>query len=287
MAKTLVGLYDTLTDAEHIVRDLSEHGFTSSDILLASHQVFSRPAHDTYVGEWLTADVDDDIIGALTGRGVPTDEANSYAEEVSQGRALVLVEADDDRADHGLEIMNRMQPVDGDVMAPGPHGGGTGVNANTAPYTSTEIRTDRDPNTGPYTSAIKHAYTTKEYVEASVAGGKASPAGRAAPWTQMPSAGGVEEPEETAVFMVEEEAVYDDDYRRHHGATFMNRGAYVEYMPAYRYGAYLGMHERYLGRNWTDLEPDVRREWEVRHPGTWEKFKDAIRYGWDRVRSRT
>jgi hypothetical protein len=67
----------------------------------------------------------------------------------------------------------------------------------------------------------------------------------------------------------------------------MGRGAYADYEPAYRYGYDLGMNERYRGRTWGDLETDFRRDWEVRQPGTWEKFKDAIRYGWDRVRSRT
>jgi hypothetical protein len=30
----------------------------------------------------------------------------------------------------------------------------------------------------------------------------------------------------------------------------------------------------------------VRRGWEAQHPGTWERFKDSIRYAWDRARGR-
>ena len=62
--------------------------------------------------------------------------------------------------------------------------------------------------------------------------------------------------------------------------------AYAEYEPAYRYGYELGTHERYRGRDWAALEAEARRDWEARHPSTWERFKEAIRYGWDKVRAR-
>jgi hypothetical protein len=67
----------------------------------------------------------------------------------------------------------------------------------------------------------------------------------------------------------------------------MHRGAYADYEPAYRYGYDLAGNARYRGRDWAALEADARRDWESRHGGTWEQFKDAIRYGWDKVRART
>jgi uncharacterized protein (TIGR02271 family) len=83
-------------------------------------------------------------------------------------------------------------------------------------------------------------------------------------------------------------ATYHDDFRQHYGTAFGTRGgAYTEYEPAYRYGYELGTHERYWGRDWAALEADARRDWEARHPHTWERFKDAIRYGWNSVRTRT
>jgi hypothetical protein len=83
-------------------------------------------------------------------------------------------------------------------------------------------------------------------------------------------------------------ASYVDDYRRHYGTTFASSGApYTDYEPAYRYGYDLATNERYRGRDWTSFEADARRDWEQRHPGSsWERFKDAIRYGWDKVRGR-
>src|SRR5918912_76265 len=90
------------------------------------------------------------------------------------------------------------------------------------------------------------------------------------------------------VTAVQDFATYTDDFRKHHITAFGTSGvAYAEYEPAYRYGYELGTNERYRGRDWAALEAEARRDWEARHPSTWERFKDAIRYGWDKVRART
>ena len=80
---------------------------------------------------------------------------------------------------------------------------------------------------------------------------------------------------------------YSDDFRKHYVTAFGDRGAaYTDYEPAYRYGYELGTNERYHGRDWAALEADARRDWELRHPSTWERFKDAIRHAWEEVRGR-
>ena len=83
-------------------------------------------------------------------------------------------------------------------------------------------------------------------------------------------------------------ATYDPTFREHYTTAFAKSGtAYAAYEPAYRYGYELGTNERYRGRDWAALEAEARRDWEARHPSTWERFKDAIRYGWNSVRTRT
>jgi len=79
---------------------------------------------------------------------------------------------------------------------------------------------------------------------------------------------------------------YDADFRRHYNTTFVSSGAtYNDYEPAYRYGYTLGHDERYRERDWAAVEADARRDWEARHQGTWEQFKDAIRHSWTHVRA--
>jgi stress response protein YsnF len=79
---------------------------------------------------------------------------------------------------------------------------------------------------------------------------------------------------------------WDKDYRTHWQSNFARSGGtYDDYAPAYRYGATLRVDQRYRGREWAAAEPDIRRDWEAREPGTWEKIKDSVRYGWDRMKS--
>ena len=57
---------------------------------------------------------------------------------------------------------------------------------------------------------------------------------------------------------------------------------YLEYEPAYRYGYDVG--QRFPEQDWGTLEAALHEGWERWHPGTWERFKDAIQYGWETVR---
>lgn len=57
-----------------------------------------------------------------------------------------------------------------------------------------------------------------------------------------------------------------------------------DYAPAYRYGSSAGSDARYRGRDSNEVETDVRRDWERSYPEqTWDRFKDAVRQGWERM----
>lgn len=59
------------------------------------------------------------------------------------------------------------------------------------------------------------------------------------------------------------------------------------YGPAYRYGAESAT--RYRGRDFTDIESDLRSGWdryEHRGKATWENIKEAVRDGWNRITNR-
>jgi len=83
--------------------------------------------------------------------------------------------------------------------------------------------------------------------------------------------------------------VYDPDFRKHFSTAFVQQpgATYEVYVPAYRYGYTLATDKRYANRDWAMFESDARRDWEQDHPGTWERFKAAIRHGWDVVRGRS
>jgi len=80
---------------------------------------------------------------------------------------------------------------------------------------------------------------------------------------------------------------YDAGFRKNWQSNYANSGmTYERYQPAYRYGYSLANDQRYRGRNWNEIESDVRRDWESQNQGPWENFKDSIRYAWDQVRGK-
>ena len=79
--------------------------------------------------------------------------------------------------------------------------------------------------------------------------------------------------------------VDDNDYRKHWQSTYgTSGGRYEDYDAAYRYGSTMAGSDRYKNYQWNDVEPQLRSDWESSHPGsTWDKVKDAVRYGAERV----
>ena len=80
---------------------------------------------------------------------------------------------------------------------------------------------------------------------------------------------------------------YEADFQRHHRTASAGREqSYAQCAPAYRYGYALATEPRYAGRDWSTIEAEARRDWQARHQGNWDEFKDAVRYGWEHVRGR-
>lgn len=80
-------------------------------------------------------------------------------------------------------------------------------------------------------------------------------------------------------------ATDDADFRRHWQSAYgQSGGRYEDYDAAYRYGSTAAGTKRYKNYRWEDAEPSMRSDWESSHPeSTWEKVKDAVRYGAERV----
>jgi uncharacterized protein (TIGR02271 family) len=83
----------------------------------------------------------------------------------------------------------------------------------------------------------------------------------------------------------------DDTYYRNDWQTNYASlgGTYDDYAPAYRYGNEMRRDARYQGRNWDDVESDLRSDWDTRYgssgSSTWERMKAAVRSGWNRMTS--
>ena len=81
---------------------------------------------------------------------------------------------------------------------------------------------------------------------------------------------------------------YEPDFRQNYESNFANTGyGYDQYRPAYRYGLELAKDPRYDGMDWNTLELQAHRNWNEGTMGPWNRYKEAVRYGWERGREST
>jgi len=78
------------------------------------------------------------------------------------------------------------------------------------------------------------------------------------------------------------------DFRNDFQTRYASTGAnYDTYAPSYEYGYHMASDDRYRGRNWEDVESDLRSDYERRYPNSrWEQMKDSVRYGWNKMLGR-
>jgi hypothetical protein len=56
------------------------------------------------------------------------------------------------------------------------------------------------------------------------------------------------------------------------------------YAPAYRFGHEMRTSEKFKGETWAEIEGKARTAWEEKNPGTWDRFKVAVRHAWERAK---
>jgi len=78
---------------------------------------------------------------------------------------------------------------------------------------------------------------------------------------------------------------FTQDFRRDWEQRYANSGeTWENYQPAYDYGYRSASDSRYQGRNWSDVEEDLRTDYLRNNPNsTWDRAKGAVRYGWEKV----
>ncbi|HOK45669.1 MAG TPA: hypothetical protein PLK67_07050, partial [Bryobacteraceae bacterium] len=50
----------------------------------------------------------------------------------------------------------------------------------------------------------------------------------------------------------------------------------------FRFGREFAADRRYAGKDWNEVEPEMRRSWEEKHAGTWNDIKDRFKSFWHR-----
>jgi hypothetical protein len=313
MTRTIIALFDDIRQAEKAVQELVQAGFSSEDVSILANDVKNESlAADEPVEDESAADgagigagigavvgglggllvglgalalpgigpviaagplaaaltglagagagavaggVAGGLLGALVEMGVPEENAHYYAEGVRRGSTLVILRAPDDRTNQAVEILNRYEPVD--------------INDRILVWRS-EGWSGFDPAAGPYQIQETPEFDDRDG-EMEV---------RSWRDTETQAAG-------SSLAGLPAFSDFDTDFRHYFESQLSIPGtSYEQYLPAYRYGYDLATHERFQDQNdWISLESDARRFWEQRNPGTWDRYKDAVRHAWQKVKN--
>ncbi len=76
--------------------------------------------------------------------------------------------------------------------------------------------------------------------------------------------------------------VFEADEYRGHFESLKSGGSFEPYLPAYQFGHELHRHR--AAERWEDIEAYARDRWESDNPGTWDKYRGAIRHAWTHAR---
>ncbi|MGQ7933202.1 hypothetical protein [Paraburkholderia sp. D1E] len=329
MRHTVIGLFDTYSQAE-VARDtLVQTGFARETIeLQANPEPSVGSATDEVASSGVLANIER-FLSSLFASGSRASDAARYAEAVRRGAVLVCVSAaSESHAELARNTLKRLGATDigerspnwdmqpessrdhsildelgiGAVTPGTPHTSSVATpGSTTRPATSADplyppplMGTDAEPFVPPPLSERPMRDPLNEPVTNDPLVGDAGRTAIAA--GSMPGSGAILQPSEvvseagqpTAGLggqMPNEYLEYEEDFRTHFDEQYAaGNGRYEDYVPAYRYGAEIGRDARYRDQPWDDVEPEARRHWETTSSeSTWERFKLAVRHGWERV----
>ncbi|MFL9908757.1 hypothetical protein [Paraburkholderia sp. RL17-337-BIB-A] len=338
MHHTVIGLFDTYSQAEAARDTLVQTGFARETIeLQANPEPSVGSATDEVAGSGVLANIER-FLASLFSTGSRAPDTARYAEAVRRGAVLVCVSAaSESHAELARNTLTRLGATDigerspawdtqpeasrdhsildelgiGAVTPGTPHSSSAAAPGGATPGATTSASTARPATTAeplypaplmgtdaePFVPPPLAERPVRDPVNEPIIDPLVGDAGRSAIAAgSMPGSGAILQPSEvvseagqpTAGLggqMPNEYLEYEEDFRAHYDEQYSADNArYEDYVPAYRYGAEIGQDARYRDRPWDDVEPEARRHWETTSPdSTWERFKLAVRHGWERV----
>jgi hypothetical protein len=309
MDKTLVALYDDIRAARAAVESLTGIGLLRSDITLAANASAEEYDHyfdrngeplspleaqprDVHSGERAAVDTDvhgaeGDVTRVLIRNGVPRSDADEYAEGVRRGESLVMVRVSAGRVGEVERILHEQAPVDLDErLAFWRSEGFSTFSPSEEPFDAADMASERQHLARWRTGQAGLADTGARVFEASEEEVLLEPEellvvpGAVRSYTFITDA--PFEPAEIDVDTLELTPQESRDFEEHYSAAFGTLGRrYEEFQPAYAYGRHLAREYGSSEQAWRDIERQAERNWETRHPGTWDTFRDAIHWSFE------
>ena len=313
MQHTLAAVFDNQTSAQQAMNELIRCGFPTNDLKLTDASTASGA---TEVVPPATGERDEpfgkavmhffsDLFGAHHG------DTHVYTEAINRGNCvLTFVTDDQDKVERAADIIEGYGPIDIDeyesqwrasgwtgaetLRSTGYQTAGASMQsggAGSSSGTQSGASSSGTPAAGTATTAFSWTASTQGTTGA---GSQQRDTTTGAPDVRVGErtgqTGGVRvysrlDQNQQGPFGADEDSYYRAHYSSQMAAL---GGSYTDYEPAYRYGASMAGSPDYTGAKWDEVESRLRTNWETGHPGSaWERFKAAVRHGWERVTSST
>jgi uncharacterized protein (TIGR02271 family) len=290
--RSVIALYEDRKVCRSALDELVEHGFEKERISVVSN------GHDT------TGRTEKELMRDLDARNVPRDDAERYIESVRRGRALVLVDTNDERASEASSILDRHTPVD---FEPETGRASMGESSQRMDVVEEEVKIGKRPvqrggvrihthvTERPVEENIElreeHAHVERRRADETLSPAEAERAfkeetievtthgeepmvTKEAHVVERVDVGKevetrtarVRETERRQDVEVERLGTDDDEARRDWEANYKSKGMdYETYRHAYGVGHRAGGDERHRKSDYRTAEPGLRREWEKQH----------------------
>jgi hypothetical protein len=265
MDHTLIAIFDNEAHAQNALNDLMAAGFPRADVHIRQSNPSGMPqsplssADDAAGHQSLGAKIESFFQNLFGG-----DNSDLYNEANKRGNPFLLMLArDDDGLMRATDLLNRHNAID--------------IRECSSQWEGPEQSTDVSAasNASRSDAAVTPAATESAAPAGMTAQRQTAQAGHHPGGQEMAALTGLAEPG-----MVPG----DMEFRSHWQTSYSHQGGrYEDYAPAYQYGSTLQTDERYKGRGWDEIEPQLRADWEARHADSpWENAKEAVRAAWEK-----
>jgi hypothetical protein len=306
MTHTLAAVFEERADADKASEELVAAGFARESIQLNDSISAVNAAQRTDAGT--RDDGDESILGSIKHMfsqllGREHDDRDVYAEAVNRGHVVLTVRTNStDDADRAADIIDDFGPLDIDEQETQWRASGwTGADTIRSGVLGAQQGGLGMQQSAPEPHGIRPREEAVELARSAQGMLGEGSLQRAGADTSVPGSGAV--PLERQPVLRSGMRIYpnqdslnilrgddgDDGnevYFRSHWQNTLSYtgGTYQEYEPAYLYGESMAGSQTYRDKPWEHAEADLRSTWESTHPqSSWDKFKDAVREGWDRV----
>ena len=284
----VMGVFESVGVADNVIGDLTQSGF-------------SRSAVTRYDGNGKNLETQ------LLDAGIEPDDARNYAASVSREGAIVVVQADEDKTDDAIEIMNRYytaadrdetQYAAGDTQG-GAAADGAGEQRLEVVEEQLQIGKREVERGGVRVRRVVSEHEVEAQVnlrDETIHVERQAVDRSVADTDDLFSEKTIEltETDEEAVVgkeahVVEEVVVGKEVETRTETVRETVRRADVKIEElGSSYGESLAANPKYQGREWREVEGDAKTDWESKHQdkGTWSEAQSSIKNAWDRLRGK-